>query len=58
MEDVYFLMGLPFRGMALPVDPQLSGDERVVELARRYCSGSNSMSGSVIQIEVMDELLT
>jgi hypothetical protein len=26
-KDVYFLMGLPFRGMALPINPQLSGDE-------------------------------
>jgi hypothetical protein len=32
VEDVYFLMGLPFCGMALPTDPQLSGDERVGDL--------------------------
>jgi hypothetical protein len=39
VEDVYFLTGLPFRGMALPADPQLSGDVRLIDMARRYCSG-------------------
>jgi hypothetical protein len=28
-EDVYFLTGLPFHGMALPIDPHLSGEDRV-----------------------------
>jgi hypothetical protein len=27
VEDVYFFMGLPLHGMALPIDPPLSGDE-------------------------------
>jgi hypothetical protein len=27
VKDVYFLMGLPFRGMALPINPQLLRDE-------------------------------
>jgi hypothetical protein len=27
-EDVYFLMGLPFSGRALAIDPHLSGDDR------------------------------
>jgi hypothetical protein len=57
MEDVYFLVGLPFWGMSLPADPQLSRDERLVKLAFRHCSGLNPMSGSVICIEVIDELL-
>jgi hypothetical protein len=57
-EDVYFLTGLPFHGMALPIDPQLSGDERVGDLVARHCTGPNPMSGSVIQIEAIDDLLT
>jgi hypothetical protein len=28
-EDVYFLVGLPFRGRALAIDPHLPGEERV-----------------------------
>jgi hypothetical protein len=27
VEDMYFFMGLPLHGMALPIDPSLSGDE-------------------------------
>jgi hypothetical protein len=57
MEDVYFLMGLPFQGMALPTDPQFPGDVHLVDLAWRYCSGLNIMSGSVVRIEAMDDLL-
>jgi hypothetical protein len=57
MEDVYFLMGLPFWGMALPVDPQLPRDVHLVDVARRYCSRPNTMLGSVILIKVMDALL-
>jgi hypothetical protein len=33
VEDVYFLTGLPFRGMALPADPQLLGDVWLIDLA-------------------------
>jgi hypothetical protein len=58
VEDVYFLMGLPFLGMALPADPQLSGDERVADLAHLHCSGLNPMSGLVTWIEAIDDLLT
>jgi hypothetical protein len=58
VEDVYFLTGLPFHGMALPIDPQLPGDERVGDLVVRHCSGPNPMSGSVIRIEAIDDLLT
>jgi hypothetical protein len=57
VEDVYFLTGLPFRGMALPADPQLPGDVWLIDLAWDYCSGLNLMSGSVVCIEVMDALL-
>jgi hypothetical protein len=56
-EDVYFLTGLPFRGMVLPVDPQLLGDVHLVDLARRYCSGTNIMLGSILHIEAMENLL-
>jgi hypothetical protein len=58
MEDVYFLTGLPFRGIALSVDPQLSGNERLVNLVHRHWLGPNPMLGSIICIEVIDELLT
>jgi hypothetical protein len=40
VEDVYFLTGLPFHGMALPMDPQLSGDERVGDLVARHYIGA------------------
>jgi hypothetical protein len=58
IEDVYFLTGLPFHGMALPADPQLSRDERLVDLVHRHYSGPNLMLGSVIEIEVLDEIMT
>jgi hypothetical protein len=57
MEDVYFLTGLPFRGRALPVDPQLPGDAHLADLAQRYCSGEDFMSGSVVRIGAMDALV-
>jgi hypothetical protein len=57
MEDVYFLTRLPFRGRALLVDPQLSGDVHLADLAQRYVSGPDFMSGSVIRIGVMDALV-
>jgi hypothetical protein len=57
-EDVYFLMGLPFHGMALAIDPHLPGEDRVETMAARHCTGPNPMSGSVIRIEAIDDLLT
>jgi len=57
VENAYLFMGLPFQGMALPTDRELSGDVRLIDLARDYCSGTNPMSGSVFQIEAMDVLL-
>jgi hypothetical protein len=53
-----FFDGAPIHGMALPTDPQLSGDERVGDLVARHYMGPNPMSGSVIRIEVIDDLLT
>jgi hypothetical protein len=57
MEDVYFLMGLPFLGMSLPIDPQFPEDVHLVELALNFCLGLNIMPGSVIHIKKMDDLL-
>jgi hypothetical protein len=56
VEDVYFLTRLPFQGMALPTDTQLSGDVRLIDVARGYCMRSNLIPGSIIHIEVMDAL--
>jgi hypothetical protein len=58
VEDVYFFMGLQLHGMALPIDPPLSGDECVGDLGIHHFSGLNLMSGSSIQIEALDDLLT
>jgi hypothetical protein len=58
MEDLYFLTGLPFWGMALPVDPQLPGDERLVYLEHCHYLGPSPMSGLVICIKVIDDLFT
>jgi hypothetical protein len=33
VEDVYFMVGLPFWGMALLADPQLLGDVRLIDIA-------------------------
>jgi hypothetical protein len=56
-KDVYFLTGLLFCGMALPVEPHLLGDDRVEMMASRYCTGSNPISRSVIRIEAIDSLM-
>jgi len=32
-EDMYFLMGLPFRGMDLAVDPHMPVEDRVETMA-------------------------
>jgi hypothetical protein len=57
MEDVYFLIGLPFQGMALPADSQLQGDVRLIVMAWDYCLGMNPMSGLVVWIEATNALL-
>jgi hypothetical protein len=46
-------MGWPFL-----LTPSYLGDERVVDLARRHCSGTEPNVGSVIRIEAIDEILT
>jgi len=53
VEDVYFLTGLPFQGMALPANPQLPGDVRLIDLAYDDCLRSNPMSGLVVLIKEM-----
>jgi hypothetical protein len=58
IEDVYFLMGLQFRGMALPIEPHLPGDDRVETLTVFHCTGMNPMSVLVVCIEAIDDLLT
>jgi hypothetical protein len=44
--------------MALPIDPQLSGEDRVGDLVAHHCTGPNPMLGLVIRIETIDDLLT
>jgi hypothetical protein len=50
-------MGLPFYGMALSIDPQLLGYEKVGDLEARCYIRLNPILGSVIQIEAIDDLL-
>jgi hypothetical protein len=56
VEDIYFLIGLPFRGTPLPAKPMLPINVSLVTLGRRYCSRENYMSCSVMSIGVMDAL--
>jgi hypothetical protein len=56
VEDVYFLMGLPFRGTPLPVEPVLPRDTPLVMVRRRYCSGLNNIFDTVLIIGAMDAL--
>jgi hypothetical protein len=56
VEDVYFLTGLPFRGMPLPVEPVLPRDTPLATVGRRYCLGLNYMSDTVVSIGAMDAL--
>ena len=58
IKDVYFLTRLPFHGMALPIEPHLPRDDRVETMAVRHCTGSNPMSGSLVCLEAIDDLLT
>jgi hypothetical protein len=57
VEDVYFLTGLPFRGTPLPAVPVLSRETDLREVARRYCSGEDYMTGSSVRISGIDALL-
>jgi hypothetical protein len=56
VEDVYFLTGLPFRGMPLLVEPVLPRDTPLATMGQRYCSGPNYMSDTVLSIGAMDAL--
>jgi hypothetical protein len=51
-------MGSHSHGMALPVEPHLPREDRVETMAARHCTGLNPVSGSVICIEAIDDLLT
>jgi hypothetical protein len=57
VEDIYFLMGLPFRGTPLPTEPVVLADGQLVVLGQRYSMRENFMSGSVVSIGVMDALV-
>jgi hypothetical protein len=57
VEDIYFLTGLPFRGTPLPTEPVLPRDTHLRDVARRYYSGDNYMSGTVVSISGLDSLL-
>jgi hypothetical protein len=57
-ENVYFLTGLSFHGMALPVEPHIPGDDRVETMVAHHCTGLNHMLSSIIYIEAIDDLLT
>jgi hypothetical protein len=57
VEDVYFLTGLPFRGTPLPAVPVLPRETDLREVAQRYCSGEDYMTGSSVRISGIDALL-
>jgi hypothetical protein len=54
---VYFLTGLPFCGMALAVHPHLTWEDWVETMEACHCTGPNPMSGLVVRIESIDDLL-
>jgi hypothetical protein len=56
-EDMYFLTGLPFRGREVVMDPHIPGEDRVETMAAQNFLGPNPMSGSIVWIEAIDELL-
>jgi len=57
-KDIYFLTGIPFRGRGLSMDPHLPREDRIETITARHCSRPNLMSGSVVWIEALDDLLT
>jgi hypothetical protein len=57
VEDVYFLIGLPFQGTPLPAVPVLPRDIDLREVAERHCSGEDYMTGSSVRISGIDALL-
>ena len=56
VEDVYFLTGLPFRGMPLSAEPVLPREMTLVTIGQCYCSGENFMSGIVVSVSTIDSL--
>jgi hypothetical protein len=56
VEDIYFLTGLPFRGMPLLVEPMRPRDTTLVTIGQRYCSGRDFMSGTVVSISAIESL--
>jgi hypothetical protein len=56
VENVYFLTGFPFRGTPLLAELVLPRDTSLATVGRRYCSGPNYMSSTVLSIRVMDAL--
>jgi hypothetical protein len=57
VEDVYFLTGIPFRGVPLLAEPVLPRDLTLVIVGQRYCSSPNFMSGMVVSIGSIDSLV-
>jgi hypothetical protein len=57
VEDVYFLTGLPFRGMPLPTETVLPRTTLLLNIGWRYCSGQNFMSGTMVSISMIDSLV-
>jgi hypothetical protein len=57
LEDIYFLTGLPFQGMYLPVELMLPANMALSTLGQRYCSRVNFMSSSIVSIRAMDALV-
>jgi hypothetical protein len=57
VEDVYFLTGLPFQGTPLPAESVLPRGTFLKTIGRRYCSGQNFMSGTVVSIVAIYSLV-
>jgi len=57
VEDVYFLIELPFQGTPLPAELVVPGDGQLVVLGQRYCMRENFMSGFVVSIGAMETLV-
>jgi hypothetical protein len=57
VEDIYFLMGLPFRGTLLPADPVLPRDTHLRMVVERYFLGEHYMTGTAVSISGIDALL-
>jgi hypothetical protein len=56
-EDIYFLTGLPFRGMPMLVALVMPRETDLAGFARRFCSGAHFMTGLAVRINALDVLL-